>query len=46
MRKKPSRILAETLSAVYVGQVMIYGDGTAQGILHSDTIASAAEAIK
>lgn len=46
MNNKFNRIIAGTLSALFVGQVMIYGDGTAQGILHADTIASAAEAIE
>jgi len=46
MSKKLSRILAGTLSAMFVGQVLIYGDGTSQGILHYETIASAAEAIE
>lgn len=31
---------------MFVGQIMIYGDGASQGILHADTIASAAEAIE
>ena len=32
MSKKLSRILAGTLSAVFVGQVLVYGDGTSQGL--------------
>ncbi len=44
MNKKFSRILAGTLSAMFVGQVLIYGDGTSQGILHAETIASAIDA--
>lgn len=44
MNNKFNRIIAGTLSALFVGQVMIYGDGTAQGLLHADTIASAVEA--
>lgn len=44
MSKKLSRILAGTLSAMFVGQVLIYGDGTSQGILHAETIASAIDA--
>ena len=31
---------------MFMGQVMIFGDGSAQGLLHADTIASAAEAIE
>ncbi len=44
MSKKLSRILAGTLSAMFVGQVLIYGDGTSQGLLHAETIASAIDA--
>jgi len=44
MSKKISRIIAGTLSAMFVGQVLIYGDGTSQGILHAETIASAIDA--
>ena len=44
MSKKLSRILAGTLSAVFVGQVLVYGDGTSQGLLHAETIASAIDA--
>ena len=36
MSKKLSRILAGTLSAVFVGQVLVYGDGTSQGLLHAN----------
>ena len=39
MNKKLSRILAGTLSAMFVGQVLIYGDGNSQGIAHAETIA-------
>lgn len=34
------------MSLMFMGQVMIFGDGSAQGILHANTIASAAEAIE
>lgn len=46
MSKKINRIIAGTLSAMFVGQVLIFGDGNSQGILHADTIASAKEAIE
>ena len=46
MSKKINRIIAGTLSMMLVGQVMMFGDGTAEGILHPDTIAYAAEIIK
>ena len=39
-----NRIIAATLSATFIGQVLLFGDGTAKGILHPDTIAYAAEA--
>ena len=38
MNKKFTRILSGVLSAVFIGQVMIYGDGSSQGIAHADTI--------
>ena len=34
------------MSLMFVGQIMVFGDGASQGILHADTIASAAEAIE
>ncbi len=46
MNKKIKQTLAGALSLMFVGQVMIYGDGASQGLLHADTIASAAEAIE
>ncbi|MDE6088105.1 MAG: hypothetical protein K2G25_06935, partial [Oscillospiraceae bacterium] len=46
MNKKLQRIIAGTMSTLLVGQIMIFGDGTAQGILHANTIASAADAVK
>ena len=46
MNKKLTRILAGVLSLMFMGQVMVFGDGSAQGLLHADTIASAAEAIE
>ncbi|MCI8777499.1 MAG: hypothetical protein HFK00_08970, partial [Oscillospiraceae bacterium] len=38
MNKKFTRILSGFLSAVFIGQVLIYGDGNSQGIAHADTI--------
>lgn len=46
MNKKIKKTLASPLSLMFVGQIMIYGDGVSQGILHADTIASAAEAVE
>lgn len=46
MNKKIKQTFAGALSLMFVGQVMIYGDGASQGILHAETIASAAEAIE
>ena len=46
MNKKLTRTLAGAMSLMFMGQVMIFGDGSAQGLLHADTIASAAEAIE
>ena len=42
MNKKLTRTLAGAMSLMFMGQVMIFGDGSAQGLLHADTIASAA----
>lgn len=44
MVKIHNRIIAAALSATFIGQVLLFGDGTAKGILHPDTIAYAAEA--
>jgi len=44
--KKLTRTLAGVMSLMFVGQIMVFGDGASQGILHADTIASAAEAIE
>lgn len=46
MNKKLTRTLARFMSMMFMGQVMIFGDGSGQGLLHADTIASAAEAIE
>ena len=46
MNKKLTRTLAGAMSLMFMGQVMIFGDGSAQGLLHADTIASAAEAFE
>ncbi len=46
MIKTHNRIIAGTLSVLIVGQAALFGDGTAQGILHPDTIAYAVESIK
>lgn len=40
------RILSATLAFMFVGQVLIYGDGTAQGIAHAATIDAIQTAIK
>ena len=44
MNKKLTRTLAGAMSLMFMGQIMIFGDGSAQGLLHADTIESAAEA--
>lgn len=46
MNKKLTRTLAGAMSLMFMGQVMIFDDGSAQGLLHADTIASAAEVIE
>lgn len=44
MTSTHNRIIAAALSATFIGQVLLFGDGTAKGILHPDNIAYAAEA--
>ena len=46
MSKKINRVIAGSLSAVFVGQVLISGDGNAQGILGPENIARAAEIVE
>ena len=46
MNKKLSRIIAGTLSMMFVGQVMIYGDGSSQGIAHAETISDIKESLQ
>lgn len=46
MVKTHNRIIAGVLSALFTGQIAMFSDGTAKGILHPDTIAYAAESIK
>ena len=46
MSKKINRVIAASLSAVFVGQVLINGDGNAQGILGPENIARAAELVE
>lgn len=40
------RILSATLAFMFVGQALIYGDGTAQGIAHAATIDAIQTAIE
>ena len=46
MVKTHNRIIAGMLSALLIGQITMFGDGTANGFLHPDTIAHAAEIIR
>lgn len=46
MIKKFQRILSGVLAAMFVGQVMIYGDGSSQGIAHAETIAGIKESLQ
>ena len=38
MNKKLTRTLAGAMSLMFMGQVMIFGDGNAQGLLHADKL--------
>ena len=46
MNKKLTRMLAGVLSVMFVGQIMIYGDGSSQGIAHAETIAGIKESLQ
>ena len=46
MNKKLSRIVSGILSLMFVGQVMIYGDGNSQGIAHAETISDIKESLQ
>ena len=46
MNKKLSRIVSGILSLMFVGQVMIYGDGNSQGIAHAETISDIKETLQ
>ena len=35
MKKLISKLLSGTLALMFVGQIMIYGDGSSQGIVHA-----------
>lgn len=39
MNKRIRKLLSGVLAVMFVGQVMIYGDGSSQGIVHAETIA-------
>lgn len=38
MNKKVSRIIAGSLSAIFVEQALIFGDGASYSILHVETV--------
>jgi len=38
LKKLISKLLSGTLALMFVGQIMIYGDGSSQGIAHAETI--------
>ena len=46
MKKFLSKLLSGTLAALFVCQVMIYGDGSSQGIAHAETIAGIKESLQ
>lgn len=46
MNKKFRRIVSGVLSVMFVGQVMIYGDGSSQGIAHAETIGAIKESLQ
>ena len=46
MNKKLNRMLAGTLSIMFIGQALIYGDGSSQGIAHAETITEIKESLQ
>ena len=46
MKKFFQRALSGVLSVMFVGQVLIYGDGSSQGIAHAETIADIKESLE
>ena len=46
MKKIFQRALSGVLSVMFVGQVLIYGDGSSQGIAHAETIADIKESLE
>ncbi|MCM1529708.1 MAG: hypothetical protein NC093_06910 [Alistipes sp.] len=46
MNKKFRRIVSGVLSVMFVGQVLIYGDGSSQGIAHAETIEAIKESLQ
>ena len=46
MKKIFQRALSGVLSVLFVGQVLIYGDGSSQGIAHAETIADIKESFQ
>ena len=46
MKKFFQRALSGVLSVMFVGQIMIYGDGSSQGIAHAETIADIKESLE
>ena len=46
MNKRIQKLLSGVLAVMFVGQVMIYGDGSSQGIAHAETIAGIKESLQ
>ena len=46
MNKRIRKLLSGVLAVMFVGQVMIYGDGSSQGIVHAETIAGIKESLQ
>lgn len=46
MNKKLRRIVSGVLSVMFVGQVMIYGDGNSRGIAHAETLSTIKESLQ
>ncbi|MGN0621968.1 MAG: DUF6531 domain-containing protein, partial [Porcipelethomonas sp.] len=46
MNKRIRKLLSGVLAVMFVGQVMVYGDGSSQGIAHAETIAGIKESLQ
>ena len=46
MKKKIQRVISGVLATMFIGQALIYGDGSSQGIAHAETITEIKESLQ